>query len=132
MIRIFVALIISVVITAVLFIFAGMAGGMCHCMDSTFQLFPYGTIVTMRTSWENTGLFLTFVQFPLYTILVLITPTKRWKVIVAVILLVIHSLVAVWGLRVHKGMRYQVAVSSESLQIEQVGKGGLPPLAFQI
>lgn len=106
MIRIIVALIISVVVTVVLFILAAMSGGTCHCMDAMFNLFPYGTILVMRTSWEDTGTLLTFAQFPIYTILVLITPTKRWKVVVAVALLVIHVVFAVWGLRVHKGSRY--------------------------
>ena len=111
MTRFFVALIISVVVTVGLVNLAAMSDGMCHCMDSTFNSFPYGTIVTMRTSWEDTGLLLTFAQFPIYTILVLITPTKRWKVVVAIALLVIHVVFAVWGLRVHKGMRYSNSFS---------------------
>ena len=107
--RIFVALIISVVSTGILFIMAAMSGGVCHCMDAMFNLFPYGTIIEMRTSWNDTGLLLTFVQFPIYTILVLITPTKRWKVVVVIVLLVIHVVFAVWGLRVHKGSRYFIS-----------------------
>jgi hypothetical protein len=106
-VRIFVPLILSVVATAILFVLAAMSDGMCHCMNSMFTLFPYGTTLVMRTSWENTGLLLTFVQFPLYTTLLLVVPGKRWKILVLVLLLMVHAMAAVFALRAHNASRYR-------------------------
>ena len=66
MVRIIVSLILSVLATAILFIFAGMAGGACHCMTMMYSLFPYGAVIGMRTSFEATSLLLILIQFPLY------------------------------------------------------------------
>ena len=55
MVRFIVGLIVSFIAGAVLFDLAAMADGMSNSMNAMFTLFPYGTFVSVRTSWENTG-----------------------------------------------------------------------------
>ena len=99
MARFFVGLILSVVATVILMFFAGMAGGICHCMTTMFALFPYGSIVTMRTSWESAGLILTFFQFPLYTLIVQILRSSQPRALAILVILAVHTLAAMLGLR---------------------------------
>ena len=105
MARFFIALILSVVAATVLLTLAGMADGACHCMNSMFTLFPYGSIVTMRTSWESTGLILTFIQIPLYVTLLMILKGTRLGVAAFLVIVGIHALVAEVGLRSYKASR---------------------------
>jgi len=66
---------------AVLFDLAAMADGMSHSMNAMFTLFPYGTFVSMRTSWENMeGLVLTFIQFPVYVLVVMVLKGKPARI----------------------------------------------------
>ena len=58
-------LLLTVVGTAILLVGAGMAGGACHCMSPMFTLFPYGSFISQRTSWESFGFLLLLLQFPL-------------------------------------------------------------------
>ena len=97
MTRYFVALIVTVVATAVLLTLAGMADGMCHCMTSMYTLFPYGTMISMRTSWEFTGLVVTFIQFPVYVTILLILKSTESRVMALIAIIAIHVLAAVSG-----------------------------------
>src|SRR5262245_1467438 len=114
MARYIVALIVSVIVTVVLFIYAAMAGGMCHCMDHAFGLFPYGTVVTMRTSWELTGTVLTFIQFPLYTMIFMVLRTNRARVTAVVIIVLVHAIAAWLGLYSHKRSRFSQNIVLDS------------------
>ncbi len=98
MAKYFVALIISVLGSVVLGFLAGMSDGMCHCMNSMYSLFPYGTTVEMRTSYEFLGMVLTFVQFPLYTIVVMLLKGAQLRVIGSILIAVVHILAAVVAL----------------------------------
>jgi hypothetical protein len=90
MTRIFVALIVSAAATAVLFIGAAMADGMCHCMRSMFTLFPYGSFVMMHFSSDTFGLPLALVQFPIYVLVVMLVKGMRWKLGVILLLTALH------------------------------------------
>lgn len=97
-----IALSISVVMTVVLFFTAGFAGGACHCMTPVSVLFPFGTFIGMRTSWENTGLVATIFQFPLYAIIVAIVSGWRWKLLALALILVVHSVAAIGAVNMYR------------------------------
>ena len=92
--RILIVLLLSVVGTVILFVGAGMHGGMCHCSTAMFALFPIGSYVTMRTSWESVGLLLVLVQFPLYAVIVTLVNGTQRRVIVLLLVIVFHVLAA--------------------------------------
>jgi hypothetical protein len=97
-----IALLVSVMITVVLFFAAGFAGGACHCMTPVSVLFPYGTFIGMRTSWENTGLLATVLQFPLYAITIGIVAGRRWKLLASLLILVVHSVAAIGAVNMYR------------------------------
>lgn len=91
----FAALVVSVLGTVVLQFLAGMAGGMCHCMTSTYTLFPFGSMIEMHSSWETLGFLLTMFQFPIYTIIVMVLRSTQARVIAATVIAAIHA-VGAW------------------------------------
>jgi hypothetical protein len=94
-----IAITISIVVTVVLFFVAGFMGGACHCMTPVSVLFPYGTFVTMRTSYEATGFYLGLGQFPLYAIVITLA-RRRW--LAAALVLIIHSIAAAGALTMYR------------------------------
>jgi hypothetical protein len=94
-----VSLIVSAVLGFVLMVLAAMGDGMSHNSKSMYTLFPYGTIVSMRTSWENLGTVLLFIQFPLYALIVNLVRPLRWKAIALVLIIAIHVLTVVLSMR---------------------------------
>jgi hypothetical protein len=105
MVRFIVGLIVSFIAGAVLFVLAAMADGMSHSMNAMFTLFPYGTFVSMRTSWENTGLVLTFIQFPVYVLVVMILKGKRARIAAVLVILALHIMIARVELRSYRRSR---------------------------
>lgn len=99
MVRTVLALVLSVVATAILLALAAMADGVCHCMNSMYTLFPYGTILTMRPSWERTSSLIIFIQFPLYALALVVTKPLRRKLVILIIIVVLHGAAAWLGLR---------------------------------
>ena len=97
MTRIFVALILSAVGTAVLFIGAAMVDGMCHCMKSMSTLFPYGSYAMMHFS-SYAGLLLDLLQFPLYVFIVILFKGTRWKLGILGVLVALHIAAASFAL----------------------------------
>lgn len=97
MARIIIALVISAVATAVLFVGAAMADGMSHSMRSMYTLFPYGTFVVMHFN-DDVGLPLALLQFPAYAIVLTITKGKRWKLCVLLLLIALHVAAASFAL----------------------------------
>ena len=97
-----IALTISVVMTVVLFFAASFAGGARHCMMPVSVLFPYGTFIGMRTSWENTGLFAMVFQFPLYAIIIAIVCGWRWKLLASLVILALHSFAAIGAVNMYR------------------------------
>jgi hypothetical protein len=86
------------VVSAVLFLLAGFLGGACHCNTPMTVFFPFGTIFSMRTSWENAGFLLIGIQFPLYA-LIIVTAKRIGKQSVAVgFLAAIHMLAVVFAI----------------------------------
>jgi len=94
MVRFFVGLIASFIAGAVLFVLAAMADGMSHSMNAMFTLFPYGTFVSMRTSWDITGLVLTFIQFPVYVMVVMILKGKQARIAAVLVIVALHIISA--------------------------------------
>jgi hypothetical protein len=90
---------LSIPFTIILLVGAGMAGGACHCMTPMFTLFPYGSFISQRTSWEYFGFFLILFQFPLYVTIVTVINGKRWKTASIVLIIALHILVALFGPR---------------------------------
>jgi hypothetical protein len=112
MVRFIIGLIVSFIAGAVLFVLAAMADGMSHSMDAMFTLFPYGTFVTMRTSWENTGLVLTFIQFPVYVLVVMILKGKRARIAAVLAIVAFHIITARVELRSYERSRGSLITSS--------------------
>lgn len=88
-----IALPVSVFVTVVLFLAATVLGGTCHCIRPNAVLFPYSTFI-MRTDWENTWLITTFLQFPLYAIVIAVGGTWRRRLLVSAAILFVHSITA--------------------------------------
>jgi hypothetical protein len=88
-------LLLSVAGTVVLLVGAGMAGGACHCMTPMFTLFPYGSFVMTRLSWDSLGLLLAVLQFPFYTLIMTVVNGERWKVIVLMLIITLHVFAAI-------------------------------------
>jgi len=99
MARFIIALILSVTAGAILFDLAAIADGMSDSMNAMLTLFPFGTIITMRTGWEHTGLVLTFIQFPVYVLQVMVLKGKRARIAVVIVILAIHVITARVGVR---------------------------------
>ena len=89
-VKIVVALVLSIVGSVVLFIGAGMAGGACHCMKPMFTLFPYGSFVMMHFSSDTFGFPLALLQFPVYVLVVLLVKGARWKLCVLLLVVILH------------------------------------------
>src|SRR6266850_4171203 len=88
-------LLLSIVGTIILLVGAGMAGGACHCMTPMFTLFPYGSFISERTSWENLGSLLLLLQFPLYVTTVTTIKRTRGKVASLVLIAALHVMASV-------------------------------------
>src|SRR6266705_1505437 len=97
-----IALPISAVITVVLFLASAFAGGVCHCETLISILFPYGTFITMRTSWEATGLYATILQFPFYAIIIAVVNGWRRRLLASAVILIVHSIAAVGALTMYR------------------------------
>jgi hypothetical protein len=95
--RIVVALILSIIVTVVLFFGAAAMDGMCHCMESMYTLFPVGSFVMMHYS-DTWGFPLTLVQFPVYMLVVGLVRGWRWRLGVAALILVLHIAAASFAL----------------------------------
>jgi hypothetical protein len=104
----------SVLGTVILLVGAGMAGGACHCMSPMFTLFPYGSFITERTSWENFGFFLLLAQFPLYVMIVTLIKGIRWKAVSLVLIIALHISAALFGFRDYCQSRRTCAISAPS------------------
>ena len=99
--RIVIALILSVVGTAVLFIATGMAGGACHCMTPQFSVFPYSSFLWSRYGSESWDLVLTVVQFPAYVLILMLINGWRLRLGVALLLIALHIAAASLALHDH-------------------------------
>ena len=97
-----IALPVSAVVTVALFLASGFAGGACHCMTPVSIFFPYGTFITMRTSWEATGGYATLFQFPLYATIIALTNGWRRRLIVSIVLLIMHSVAALGAVTMYQ------------------------------
>ena len=85
-----VSLIVSAVIGVALIVLAAMGDGMSHNSRSMYTLFPYGTIVSIRTPWNTLGTVLLFIQFPLYALILNLVRPLGWKAIALVLIIAIH------------------------------------------
>jgi hypothetical protein len=71
-------------------------------MTPVSVLFPYGTFITMRTSWETTGFYADILQFPLYAIVVAIANGWRKGLLAATVILSVHSIAAIGALTMYR------------------------------
>jgi hypothetical protein len=99
--RIFIALILSAIVTVALLFGAGMFDGMCHCMTAMFTVFPYGNFVLEHFSSETWGMLLILIQFPVYVLIVTLVKGVRWRLGVVLLLIVLHVAAASFALHDH-------------------------------
>jgi hypothetical protein len=105
---------LSVPFTVILIVGAGIAGSVCHCMTPMFTLFPYGSFISQRTSWEYVGFFLMLFQFPLYVTIVAGITDKRWKTATLMLIIALHFLVALFGVRDYCQSHHTCDISAPS------------------
>jgi hypothetical protein len=96
------ALPISVAVTILLFFASAFYGGVCHCETLISILFPYGTFISMRTSWDSIGLAAILLQFPFYAIVIAIVNGRRSRLLVSLLILIVHSIAAVGALTMYR------------------------------
>lgn len=96
-----ISLIVSAILGVVLIVLAAMSDGMTHSSKSMYTLFPYGTSVTMRTSWSSIGTLLLLIQFPLYALILNLVRPLRWKAVALVLIIAIHVLAVMLGMRAY-------------------------------
>ena len=65
-------------------------------------LFPYGTFITMGTSWETTGGLATILQFPVYAVIIALANAWRQWLVASVILLVVHAVAAIGAVTMYQ------------------------------
>jgi len=100
-----IAFAVSAVVTVVLSIIGGFLGGACHCMTPMSVLFPYGTFITMRTSWEEAGFYAHIFQYSLYAVLIALAQGWRNRLIVTCVVLIVHALAAVFAVNMYEWWR---------------------------
>ena len=95
----FVPILVGILITLALGVAGGMFGGACHCVTPISVVFPYGTLVTMHTSWQTFGFMIAVIQFPLYGVLWGNIRGTRARVVLAIALLGIHCSAIILALK---------------------------------
>lgn len=93
---------ISGVVTVALSFVAGFLGGACHCMTPVSILFPFGTFISMRTSWETAGYLAHMFQFPLYAAIIALVPQR---LLTAGAILIVHVIAAVAAVNMYEWWR---------------------------
>jgi hypothetical protein len=97
-----IALPISIVVTMFLFLASAFYGGACHCETLSNILFPFGSFIIMRTSWEATGFRATLLQFPLYAIVIAVVNGWRKRLVASAVILIVHSIAAVGAVNMYR------------------------------
>jgi hypothetical protein len=96
--RIFISIAVGTLLTVFLGVMGGVLGGACHCMTPMTLLFPYGTIIVMRSSWQVVGVLLVIIQFPLYVIIPMSLNGGRRRGLALLVLVAVHAAASVLGL----------------------------------
>src|SRR5882762_1939291 len=100
-----VAILIGVVLLGVFFLLGGMLSGGGHSLTAITVFFPYGLIAGRFLKdghWDFISAVLIALQFPLYLIVLASLPGRRRKRLALVVILVIHFVAAVIGLKVYE------------------------------
>lgn len=97
-----IAIPISVVVGVVLFFAAAFAGAAGHSMTPQSVLFPYGTFVVMRTSFETAGMLLVLLQFPFYGIIIAVLQGPRRRTIAVIVIVSVHLIAAVGAVKMYQ------------------------------
>jgi hypothetical protein len=96
--RILISILCGLVVSAILFLLGGFLGGACHCNTPMTVFFPFGTMVSMRTSWESVGFLLIGIQFPLYALIMVAAKEIRKQSVAVGFLAAIHMLAVVFAI----------------------------------
>lgn len=94
------AIVIAIVVTVVPGVPAAFFGGFCHCTTAFTVVFPFATVVVMRTIWESSGELLTLLQFPIYAVIIANLNGRHRRVIAAIVILAVHIIAAIFALLV--------------------------------
>lgn len=102
------AILIGFVLMVLFYALGALFSGGGHDLTAIIAFFPYSlfvSILTEDTRWDRFGGFvdmtLLVLQFPVYAIILATIKSGRLKVIALVILLVLHVLAAIVGLRIY-------------------------------
>ena len=101
--RILIAAGISIVVTLLAFVVAGLAGGACHCTGPVKVIFPFATLLEGWGGPEILGAPLFILQFPAYAIILAIVSLRLdgvWTALTLLLLLGIHFVAALMASQV--------------------------------
>ena len=84
--------------TVLLFLASAFYGGVCHCETLISVLFPFGVIISNRTSESSIGLLAIGLQFTIYAIVIAIFNGWRRRLLASALILIVHSVAAVGAL----------------------------------
>jgi hypothetical protein len=98
--RVLIPILVGVVLSVFFFALAVVSDGACHCVKPTIILFPCVGLAE-GLGWEFISLPLMALQFPIYSVVIAKVRGGGWRILVFLILLVIHAVAAVVGLRVY-------------------------------
>jgi hypothetical protein len=100
--RFLVPTLIGIVVAVFSFFLTVFSVGACHCVTPTTFFFPYAAIMLGVNNGDSIGLFFLAAQFPVYSIIVGSVRGSGRRVLVGLVLLAIHTVAVVIGLRVHR------------------------------
>lgn len=81
-----IAIVVSIVLTALFAVLTGIGGGVCHCSRPVRIFFPLAAMLGVE-DWPTLG----FLQFLIYTSIVAITKDPAWKARMILIFLALHA-----------------------------------------
>jgi|GEM_PF-2820831 len=93
--RIVVPILIGILLTVVLGLLAGFAGGACHCDTLLLVFFPYTRSLESVFSLVTFGEIFFFAQYPLYALTIANVRDDTWKWFTVMILLVLQVAAAI-------------------------------------
>jgi hypothetical protein len=100
--RLLVPTLVGIVVAVLSFFLTMFSVGACHCVTPTTFFFPYAAIMVGVNNGDSIGLVFLAAQFPAYSIIVARVRGSRRRVLVALVLLAIHTAAVVIGLRIYR------------------------------
>lgn len=119
--RLFLAIAAGVLLTVVFFLIGALYSGGGHNLTAITILFPYSGLVSLSlkdTRWEFISMSLLLIQFPAYALL--IAYSGRRLIVVAIVIVLAHTVAAVIALRVYESSKPRYGSLLPTVAIQQL------------